>query len=73
MPDETKLTNAETAAVKALQRLGRKWPKTLMLFASGNTLQVRKPDSSGNYDVQKVVAFVDGFPNDGGDGGDVFD
>lgn len=62
------LTYDERRAIQALQRLANRWPKTLMLFASG-TLSVRKPESGKMYDDRYTVATIEGIPNDGGDGG----
>jgi hypothetical protein len=67
------LTDEEKAAIKALKRLGKKWPKSLLIFGSGGSgLSIRKPRPDGGYGASTEVACAQGFPNDGGDGGDEF-
>ena len=66
------LTSEERLAIKSLERLGKRWPKTLLVFGSGgNSISVRKT-RDGGYGASCEVASVAGFPNDGGDGGDEF-
>lgn len=65
------LTHEEQKAIKSLERLAKKWPQSLLLFAGGTGLTVRKP-INGIYDRSTVVANILGMPNDGGDGGDEF-
>ena len=67
--EEIELTIEEERAIAKLKRLSKTWPNTLMLFASGGALSVRK----GGVGAQHEVDFVSGIPNDGGDGGDEFD
>jgi hypothetical protein len=68
-----KLTDEEEKAIRALKRLGKKWPQSLLIFGSaGSGLSIRKPDENGSCGHQTEVASIDGFPNDGGDGGDKF-
>lgn len=70
---EIELTEEEEKAIASLRRLGKRWPRTLLLFGgSGSAISVRKPDENGSYGIQREVDTVAGFPNDGGDGGDVF-
>ena len=70
---EIQLTDEEERAIRSLRRLGKKWPKSLLIFGgSGSELSIRKPDEAGSYGVQREVDSVEGFPNDGGDGGDEF-
>lgn len=72
--DDERLTEEEKKAIKSLMRLGKKWPKTLIVFGRGGTsLSIRKPDENGNYGYSMEVADVEGFSNDGGDGADEFD
>lgn len=71
--NEIELTDEEKKAICALKRLGKKWPQSLVIFGSaGSGLSIRKPDENGVYGHQTEVACIDGFPNDGGDGGDNF-
>lgn len=42
------LTKEEAAAVRALHRLAKKWPKSLWLFSAAGTLYVMKRDANGN-------------------------
>lgn len=49
-------------AIGSLERLSKKWPKDLTLFsASGNLIVI---DSNN-----KILAYIIGIPNDGGDPG----
>lgn len=41
------LTNEERAAIRALERLAKKWPKSLWLFSVSGTLHVMKKDAKG--------------------------
>jgi hypothetical protein len=66
------LTEEEQKAIRALKRLAKKWPRTLLIFASGGELSIRKPTLDGVYNVLTEVDSVEGIPNDGGDGGDIF-
>jgi hypothetical protein len=67
------MTHDEMKAIAALKRLGKRWPGSLLLFATGNALGVRKPSLNGGaYDCTTEVATIEGIPNDGGDGGDKF-
>lgn len=65
------LTSEEAAAVRALHRLSKRWPKSLMLYAGGTGLDVRKPKPGAFPGADTVVAIILGIPADGGDGGDV--
>ena len=67
------LTDEEEKAIRALRRLAKKWPPSLLIFGSGGAgLSVRKPDANGSRGYQTEVATIHGIPNDGGDGGDNF-
>jgi len=66
------LTEEEKKAIRSLERLGKKWPQSLLIFGSASSgLSIRKPQG-GSYGHQTEVASIAGFPNDGGDGGDEF-
>ena len=66
------LTDEEDKAVKSLERLAKKFPKTLSLFSWSGTLCVCKVhpddefDNDYEYDV-RVVTTITGIINDGGD------
>lgn len=70
-PEELELAKEERLAIATLQRLGRRWPKTLLVFGGGgNALSVRRVPPDGSlYDDQWEVASIPGIRNDGGDGG----
>jgi hypothetical protein len=68
---EIELTDEEEKAIRALRRLGKKWPKSLLIFGGSQAgLSIRKIDENGDYFHQTEVASIAGIPNDGGDGGD---
>jgi hypothetical protein len=69
--NETELTPAEKRTIAALRRLAQTWPGTLVLFAGGTGLSVRKPKPGEFYGKETEVAFIPGIMNDGGDGGDI--
>ena len=68
------LTKDEKAAISALKRLQKRWPKTLWLFSSSGTLLVMRCDENGERVMNHlgcvhqdyVVDTID-IPNDGGD------
>lgn len=67
VPEEVPLSDTEEAAIKALEKLAKTWPKTLMLFSwSGSLVVVR---SRGG----EVLASILRIPNDGGDPGNYID
>ena len=66
---EIELTTEEARAISGLRRLSSIWPKSLMLFAGGAGLTVRKPQAGQFPDDRYVVADIYGIPADGGDGG----
>lgn len=67
VPKEVPLSSAEQDAIKALEKLAKKWPKTLMLFSwSGSLVVVRNRGG-------EVLASIRGIPNDGGDPGNYID
>lgn len=68
------LTPEEEAAIRALQRLAKKWPQTLWLYSASGRLQVMRCDEHGDHaqvgegvDPDYRVATIYGIPNDGGD------
>lgn len=63
------LTQDERRAIRSLERVAKTWPKSLLLFAGGTGLTVRKPVPGKFYDDSFVVADIPGIPCDGGDGG----
>lgn len=70
------LTREERLAVASLERLSRRWPKTLWIYATGSPngicLMKAMPDTSrpelpfGGVDRDYLIGFVK-IPNDGGD------
>tara|TARA_R110002153_G_scaffold31666_1_gene96259 strand:+ start:932 stop:1171 length:240 start_codon:yes stop_codon:yes gene_type:complete len=63
MDYDIELTLEEQKAIASLQRLAKKWPKSLQLFSWSGSLTLIKDN-----DVEKcVVGSVTGIPNDGGD------
>jgi hypothetical protein len=71
LPEE-EFTPEELAAIRSLKRLGRKWPKTLMLLSLEGGLYVTHTADQGaiatSIDRAPDVPIVqiDGIPNDGG-------
>lgn len=66
-PESVPLSSAEEEAIKTLEKLAKKWPKTLMLFSwSGSLVVVRQRGG-------EVLATIRGIPNDGGDPGSYVD
>lgn len=69
-----KLNNEERKAVATLQRLSKKWPKSLWLFSGSGSLCVMKKNDKGERALsdtdgmcpEHVVAKID-IENDGGD------
>ena len=68
------ITKEEQLAVNSLERLAKRWPKSLWLFSGGGTLCVMKYRDdgsvavipSGGVDPDYVVAAID-IVNSGGD------
>ncbi|HDS1208407.1 TPA: hypothetical protein QDZ84_003446 [Shewanella algae] len=67
MPDVV-LTKKEQQAIAELEKLAKKWPKTLKLFSWSSSLCVFKEDTNG---TDCLVGSISGIPNDGGDPDDV--
>jgi hypothetical protein len=68
------VTEEEAKAIRALQRLARRWPRTLTLASMGGTLVVfhgadPRWDESRGTNRAEAILFDDfgGIPNDGGD------
>jgi len=53
------LTKEEQKAIASLERLAKKWPKSLQLFSWSGSLEIIKDEA--------VVGSISGIPNDGGD------
>jgi hypothetical protein len=64
------ITPEEAKAIRSIKRLAKKWPQSIRLFSWAGSLVVTK---ANNEDVQSVIAYVEGIPNDGGDPGDAGD
>lgn len=72
------LTKEEQNAINTLQRLKKRWPKSLWLFATGLSISVMRCDENGKrvyfdghnkdggVNPDYVVDSID-LPNDGGD------
>ena len=66
-PQEVKITKDEQRAIRSLERLAKKWPKTLSLFSWSGTLCVCKKANDGR---PAVITQIIGIDNDGGDPSD---
>ena len=66
-------TVEEAAAIRSLQRLARRWPRSLTLASMGGSLVVvhtddDRFDSSSSLDRQDaIITDIHGIPNTGGD------
>lgn len=67
-----KLTPAERNAIRTLQRLAKRWPKTLWIYAGSNDLMVMRLNKKGKramdgdaVDQNYCVADI-AIPSDGG-------
>lgn len=49
VPEQVKLSSAEEEAIKALEKLAKKWPKTLMLFSWSGSLVVLSDSGTVKY------------------------
>ena len=63
MVKEMVVTKEEQKAIKALQRLAKKWPQSIMLFSWAGSLVVTKDFKN----KMAIVAHITGVPTDGGD------
>lgn len=66
------LTDEEDKAIQSLERLAKKFPKTLSLFSWNGALCVCKahPDDENDDDYEysmRVITAIPGIENDGGD------
>ena len=69
------LTKEELNAINSLQRLAKRWPKSLWLFSASGSLKVMMYDEDGkrymrnreDMDHGAIAATIVGIPNDGGD------
>ena len=68
------LTKEEASAIDTLQRLGKRWPKSLWLFSASGSLYVMRKEADGgrhapkvNRDSDFIAATIMGIENDGGD------
>lgn len=61
---EVNVTKAEQKAIASLERLAKKWPKTLTLFSWSGSLCVFKSADDGH---PCHIGGISGIPNDGGD------
>lgn len=66
------LTAEEAAAIAALRRVAKRWPRTLTLLSMSGTLHVVRTgdgrlDLDGPERCDASLATIAGIPNDGGD------
>jgi hypothetical protein len=62
------LTEEEEKAIKSLDRVAKKWPKSLKLFSQSRTLLVIKHHPGHPEDDHgRIVDIIPGIYNDGGD------
>lgn len=69
---DRELTDEEAKAIRSLERLAKKWPKSLMLFSWSGALHVM--DHATVFDIsggtghhEASITTISGIPNDGGD------
>lgn len=67
------LSDPELSAIAALQRLARRWPRSLTLVSYDGSLSVIRSadlgaiaDGNGPEREDLILANIDGIPNDGG-------
>jgi hypothetical protein len=60
---DIELTDAESKAIKSLERLSKKWPDTLILFSWSGALEIIKRQDEKFY----RITHISGIPNEGGD------
>lgn len=67
------LTVEEDKAIRSLERLAKRWPRSLTLVSMGGSLHVvhtadERMGAPGNIErAEAVLAGIVGIPNDGGD------
>lgn len=72
------LTKEEEAAISALKKLAKKWPKSLWLYSASGSLNVMRKTEDGKFafrggrfgegfDSEYVIETITGIDNDGGD------
>lgn len=67
---EHDLTDDEERAIRSLERLAKRWPRSLGLFGASGTLEVRRTSDENGGGARYCVATILGIHADGGDGGD---
>lgn len=55
MTEEIELTQEEAKAIRSLQRLAKKWPKSLELFAANSSLIVCKDVDYQRYGIETIL------------------
>jgi hypothetical protein len=71
---DIELTKEEHNVIRSLKRLEKKWPKSLWIFADGNSLKIMKCGENGEHVICReggmnpayIVATIN-INNDGGD------
>jgi hypothetical protein len=53
--EDEELTKEEKNAIRSLERLSRRWPKSLWLFSANGQLHVMKRDGSGRRRVAQAA------------------
>lgn len=72
------LTVEEERAIASLQRLAKRWPKSLWLYSASGTLTVMRTAKDGTHAVEGgvegagidrayIITTIQGISNDGGD------
>lgn len=67
VPEQVSLSSLEEEVIKTLEKLAKKWPKTLKLFSFSGSLCVVR-DKTG-----EILTTIRGIPNGGGDPGSYTD
>ena len=67
MANRITLTPKEMAAIRALEKLARSWPKSLTVYSWAGSLCALKKGQDGRLCL--LDADLRGIPNDGGDPG----
>jgi hypothetical protein len=64
------LTDEERRAIASLERLAKRWPRSLTLFSWSGTLCIVRSDAdllNGGNPNDAIITTVEGIPNGGGD------